>query len=149
MLPEQGSLAEAEAYGLNHAFTIRGADISLANGDGNTLRLVQWLEPFNPEPPYPPPISHIGIHRIALAVMNLDSAVASLANEGVKFLSEIAPCCSGTGLDETGIINAIDPDGIFVELIGPITQRPPQSIVAVCIEEGQTSNSRLQRFAVP
>ena len=81
--------------------------------------------------------------------MNLDSAVASLANEGVKFLSEIAPCCSGTGLDETGIINAIDPDGIFVELIGPITQRPPQSKVAVCIEEGQTSNSRLQRFAVP
>ena len=149
MLPEQGSLAEAEAYGLNHAFIIRGADISLANGDGNTLRLVQWLEPFNPEPPYPPPISHIGIHRIALAVTNLDSAVASLTNEGVEFLSEIAPCCSGTGLDETGIINAIDPDGIFVELIGPITQRPPQSIVEVCIEEGQTSNSRLQRFAVP
>ena len=150
MLPEQGSLAEAEAYGFNHAFTIRGADISLANGDGNTLRLVQWLEPFNPEPPYPPPISHIGIHRIALAVANLDSAVASFINEGVEFLSEIAPCCSGTGLDETGIINAIDPDGIFVELIGPIAQKPPLSTPGVCTaDEGQASNSALFRFAVP
>lgn len=132
MLPERSSLGEAAAFGLDRPFTIRGADISLANGDGHTLRLVQWLEPFNSEPPYPPPINHIGIHRIALAVPNLDSAVTSLSVQGVEFLSEIAPCCSGTGLDEMGIINAIDPDGIFVELVGPITQKAPQSAPAAC-----------------
>ncbi len=132
MLPEQGSLAEAQAYGLDQPFTIRGADIRISKGDGHSLRLVQWLEPFDPEPPYPPPISHIGIHRIALAVDNLDTAVESLTAGGVEFLSEIAPCCSGTGLDETGIINAIDPDGIFVELVGPITQRAPQAIPPIC-----------------
>ena len=114
MLPGKGSRAEARAYGLDQVFEIRGADISLAVGDRNRLRLVQWITPFNPSPPYPAPISHIGIHRIALAVQNLDSAISALEARGVNFLSDIAPCCSGTGQDETGIINAIDPDAFFL-----------------------------------
>jgi catechol 2,3-dioxygenase-like lactoylglutathione lyase family enzyme len=141
MLPERGSLAEGLAYGLNQPFKIRGADISLPGGDGNTIRLVQWIEPFDPSPPYPAPISHIGIHRIALAVANLDSAVAALENQGVEFLSAIAPCCSGTGADETGIINAIDPDGIFVELVGPISKRPLQAEAAICLDANSTASS--------
>jgi catechol 2,3-dioxygenase-like lactoylglutathione lyase family enzyme len=132
MLPATGTLAEARAYGLDRAFEIRGADLSLAAGDGNMLRIVQWIEPFDSSPAYPAPINHIGINRIALAVSDLDAAVESLENQGVNFLSEIAPCCSGTGLDRTGIINAIDPDGVFVELVGPIRQRPPQPTAEVC-----------------
>ena len=149
MLPEQGTLAEAEAYGLNQPFRIRGADISIPRGDRNALRLIQWLSPFDAEPPYPPPISHIGINRIALAVQNLDLAVATLKAQGVEFLSEIAPCCSGTGLDERGIINAIDPDGIFVELVGPIVQRPPQPEPALCADSSQVNNTAFFDFAVP
>ncbi|MDD9895098.1 MAG: VOC family protein [Gammaproteobacteria bacterium] len=149
MLPEQGSPAEAAAYGLDRAFTIRGADVSLAGGDGHTLRLMQWVEPFNPEPPYPPPISHIGIHRIALAVANLDSVVAALTEDGVEFLSEIAPCCSGTGLDETGIVNAIDPDGIFVEFVGSIEQRPLQPTAAICSDEARGNDTVFFRDTVP
>ncbi len=149
MLPEQGSAEEAAAYGLDAPFARRGADISLAGGDGHTLRLIQWLEPFNGQPPYPPPISHIGIHRIALAVANLDSAVDVLTEQGVEFLSEIAPCCSGTGLDETGIINAIDPDGIFVELVGPIEQRPPQATPGVCSDQEQGNSTAFFRYTVP
>ncbi|MFT4817218.1 MAG: catechol 2,3-dioxygenase-like lactoylglutathione lyase family enzyme [Cyclobacteriaceae bacterium] len=145
MLPENGSLAESQAYGLDQAFEIRGADISLSGGDGNTIRLVQWIEPFDPSPPYPAPISHIGIHRIALAVANLDSAVAALENEGFKFLSEIAPCCSGTGEDEIGIINAIDPDGIFVELVGPISRRPLQEERANCADATSAADSSATR----
>jgi hypothetical protein len=90
------------------------------------LRLVQWIEPFNPDPAYPPPINHIGIDRIALMVPNLDRAVAILKAKGVKFLSEISPCCSGTGEDEFAIIHAIDPDGVFLELVGAIAKRPLQ-----------------------
>ena len=45
---------------------------------------------------------------------------------GVPFLSEVAPCCSGTGTDEAGIVHVIDPDGVFVELVGPIAPQPPQ-----------------------
>lgn len=145
MLPERGSLAEARAYGMDRSFEIRGADISLPGGDGNTLRLVQWIVPFDPSPPYPAPISHRGIHRIALAVANLDSAVAALENQGVEFLSEIAPCCSGTGEDETGIINAIDPDGIFVELVGPIRRRPLQAEPANCSDANSTARGSSRR----
>ncbi len=140
ILSEQGSLAEAQAYGLDRPFTLRGADISLPNGDRNTLRIMQWIEPFDPSPPYPAPINHIGIHRIALAVQNLDATVKVMKDQGVDFLSEIAPCCSGTGQDETGIVNAIDPDGVFVELVGPIRQRPQQPEPAHCSEPSQTLN---------
>ncbi|MEM8496718.1 MAG: VOC family protein [Pseudomonadota bacterium] len=123
-LPEHGSVEEARAYGLKGPFKIKGADISLGRGDNHVLRLVQWIKPFNPEPAYPPPINHIGINRIALVVPDVDRAVGILKAKGVEFLSEIAPCCSGTGDDETGIVHMMDPDGIFLELIGSIKKRP-------------------------
>jgi len=131
-LAATGSIEESHAYGFNKPFRIKGADIAIASGDQHRLRLVQWLEPQNSAPPYPAPISHIGIHRIALAVTNLDHAVARLSEQGVEFLSAIAPCCSGTGNDELGIINAVDPDGTFLELVGPIKQRPAQASPADC-----------------
>ncbi len=123
-LPEHGSVEEARAYGLEGPFKIKGADISLGRGDNHVLRLVQWIKPFNPEPAYPPPINHIGINRIALVVPDVDRAVSILKAKGVEFLSEIAPCCSGTGDDETGIVHMMDPDGVFLELIGAIKKRP-------------------------
>ncbi|MDH3642966.1 MAG: hypothetical protein OES38_12770, partial [Gammaproteobacteria bacterium] len=125
-LPETGTLEEARAYGLDKPFKIKGADISLGRGDNHVLRLVQWITPYNDDPAYPPPINHIGINRIALVVPNLDNAVSILKGQGVEFLSELAPCCSGTGDDETGIVHAIDPDGVFLELVGPIAKRELQ-----------------------
>ena len=124
-LAATGTLAEARAYGLDKPFRLRGADIALPGGDRHRLRLVQWLEPYDDAPPYPPPINHIGIDRIALAVADLDRAVGLWQEQGAEFLSEIAPCCSGTGADETGIVNLVDPDGIFLELVGPISRREP------------------------
>lgn len=119
-----GDLAEARAYGLDTPFKIRSADVSIARGDGHTLRLTQWLQPFDPEPAYPPPINRIGINRIALLVPDVDRAVGILKDQGVPFLSEPAPCCSGTGADTTAIVHAIDPDGVFLELVGGIAPRP-------------------------
>lgn len=125
-LPETGTLEEARAYGLDKPFRIKGADVSLGRGDQHTLRLIQWLEPHNPEPAYPPPINRIGINRIALPVAHLDRAVSILQAEGHEFLSEVAPCCSGTGEDEFGIVHLLDPDGVFLELIGTIEKRAAQ-----------------------
>ena len=127
-LAETGSIEEAQTYGLDKPFRIRGADIALGRGDHHVFRLVQWIEPYDPDPAYPPPINHIGIDRIALLVPNLDRAVRILKAQGVEFLSEVAPCCSGTGDDEFGIVHAIDPDGVFLELVGSIAQqelKPP------------------------
>lgn len=121
---EKGSIEEARAWGLDTPFEIKGVDIALGRGDHHVLRLVQWVKPFNPEPPYPPPINHIGINRIALLVPDLDRAVKILKGQGAKFLSEIAPCCSGTGDDTSGIVHVIDPDGVFLELVGPIAKQP-------------------------
>lgn len=128
----EGSLEEARAWGLDRPFRIRGADIAIERGDRHVLRLVQWLEPFDPEPAYPPPINHIGINRIALMVPDMDRAVAILKAQGVPFLSEPAPCCTGTGEDETAIVHAIDPDGVFLELVGAIEKRPPLPHPAHC-----------------
>ncbi|MCZ6709868.1 MAG: VOC family protein [Gammaproteobacteria bacterium] len=125
-LPETGTIEEARAYGLDQAFRIKGADISLGRGDHHVLRLVQWITPYNDDPAYPPPVNHIGIDRIALVVPDLDRAVAILTAQGVEFLSEVAPCCSGTGEDEFGIVHAIDPDGVFLELVGAIAKQELQ-----------------------
>ncbi len=125
LLPERaGTIEEARAYGLDTAFVVKGADIALARGDRHRLRLRQWVTPFDPEPPYPAPINHIGIHRIAVVVADMDRAVRILKGQGVPFLSEIAPCCTGTADDEMAIVHVIDPDGVFVELVGPIAKRP-------------------------
>ncbi len=114
------------ALGLDKPFHVVGADVALGRGDEHVLRLTQWLEPFDPEPANPAAINRIGIQRIALLVTDVDRAVAILKREGVPFLSEIAPCCSGTGADETGIVHAIDPDGVYLELVGHIARRPLQ-----------------------
>jgi catechol 2,3-dioxygenase-like lactoylglutathione lyase family enzyme len=119
-----GTIEEARAYGLDRPFRVVGADIALGRGDRHVLRLTQWLEPFNPEPANPAPINRIGIQRIALLVSDVDRAVAILKAKGVPFLSEVAPCCSGTGADETGIVHAIDPDGVYLELVGGIARQP-------------------------
>jgi len=125
-IPQRTStLAEARAYGFDAPFEYKGFDVALARGDRHRLRLLQWITPFNPEPSYPPPINHIGINRIAVVVADSERAVGILKSQGVEFLSEIVPCCSGTGEDEMGIVHAIDPDGVFIELVGPITPRPP------------------------
>lgn len=118
-----GSAEEAAAYGLRGEIRTRSVTIKLPRGDGHQLRLTQWLAPFDPSPVYPPPINHIGIHRIAVVVANLDRAVNILKAEGVPFLSEIAACCSGTGEDESGIVHLPDPDGVFIELVGLIRKR--------------------------
>ncbi len=118
------SVEEARAYGFDAPFTKTTIHVAIDRGDGHRLKLSQWHKPFNPEPAYPPPINHIGINRIALVVPDVDRAVAALKRQQVPFLSEVAPCCSGTGEDTFGIVHAIDPDGVFLELVGGIAKRP-------------------------
>ena len=73
---ETGTIEEARAYGLDKPFRIKGADISLGRGDHHVLRMVQWIDPYNADPAYPPPVNHIGIDRIA-GMLGLRCRVAS------------------------------------------------------------------------
>lgn len=118
------SAAESAAWGFDHPVRYRGADIAITRGDHHRLRLLQWLEPYDPEPAYPPPINHKGINRLALTVPDVERATRILQAQGVPFLSEVAPCCSGTDTDTGGIVHAIDPDGVFLELVGNLAPRP-------------------------
>ena len=73
---------------------------------------------------YPPPINHKGINRLALTVTDVERAEKILEAQGVTFLSEVEPCCSVTDTDTGGIVHAIDPDGVFLELVGNLEPRP-------------------------
>ena len=103
------SAEESAAWGFDQPVRYRGADVTINRGDRHRLRLLQWLSPFNPEPAYPAPINHKGINRLALTVPNVERATRILSEQGVPFLSEIAPCCSGQDSDSGGIVHAIDP----------------------------------------
>ena len=118
------SAEEAAAWGFKGPARYRGADVAITRGDRHRLRLLEWLEPLNSEPAYPPPINHKGINRLALTVPDVERAVTILKKQNVPFLSEIAPCCSGTDSDTGGIVHAIDPDGVFLELVGNLKPRP-------------------------
>ena len=120
----EGDEAAAALFGLSVPYQRRYVDIVVRRGDQHRLRLQQWIAPFDPEPAYPPPINRIGINRIAVLVTDLDRAVRILKAQGVPFLSEPASCCSGTGEDESGIVHVIDPDGVFVELVGRMAPAP-------------------------
>ena len=118
------SAEESAAWGFEQPVRYRGADVAINRGDFHRIRLLQWLEPFDPEPAYPPPINHKGINRLALTVPDVERATQILKEQGVRFLSEVAPCCSGTDQDTGGIVHAIDPDGVFLELVGDLEPRP-------------------------
>ena len=56
------------------------------------------------------------MHRMAFSTSDIAADVAALKAQGVEFVSEVTPCCSGP--DSWGSIVAFyDPDGTIVELV--------------------------------
>jgi catechol 2,3-dioxygenase-like lactoylglutathione lyase family enzyme len=108
------TLAVAQAMGFDAPVEIRGTLLT-HRADGSQIELVEWLEPFDPTPPYPIPINHLGIHRMAFTSGDIEGDVAQLVAQGVEMISPITPCCSGP--DAWGSIVAFyDPDGTILEL---------------------------------
>ncbi|MEQ9005119.1 MAG: VOC family protein [Pseudomonadales bacterium] len=109
------SLAVAQAMGFDAPFEIVGGRFT-HRGDGSQLKIVQWISPGDDAPPYPPPINHLGNHRMAFATSDIEADVAALRAQGVPMISEITPCCSGPD-SWGGIIAFHDPDGTVMELV--------------------------------
>ncbi len=108
------SLAVAEAMGFDAPFEVRGAVLTHRE-DGSQIELVEWLQPYDATPPYPIPINHLGIHRMAFTSGDIEGDVAQLRAQGVEMISPITPCCSGPDA-WGGIIAFYDPDGTIMEL---------------------------------
>lgn len=115
-LPDTESIDVAQAMGFNRPFA-RRAELLIHEVDGSVIELVQWLQPFDPEPPYSLPINHLGLHRMNWATSDIAADVATLKAQGVKFLSDIAPCCTGE-TSTFGIVVFEDPDGVYNQLMG-------------------------------
>ena len=114
-LPSSESIEVAQAMGFETTYAIKGGRFRHVS-DGSEIELIQWLSPFDGRAPYPIPINHIGIHRMAFSTADIEADVAHLEKLGVKMISPITPCCSG---DDSwgGIVAFYDPDGVIMELV--------------------------------
>ncbi len=113
---QAGSGEFAAAHGFDGSIEFEGQDISLGEGtDGATLQLRQWKTPYDDEPPYPPPVNHLGIDRINFYVKDLTATVRIMNQLGFEQLGPIG------GSREIGIVFFFDPDGIKVQFAGPQT----------------------------
>jgi len=114
---QSGSGAFAAAHGFDGPIEFEGVDISLGEGtDGATIQLRQWKTPFDDEPPYPPPVNHLGIDRINFYVEDLTAVIETMTDLGYE---QLGPIGGGPGF---GIVFFFDPDGIKVQLSGPTTE---------------------------
>ena len=114
-IPTHESKEVANAMGFSDQFKVQG-NFLVHKIDASTIKLTQWLDPFDPETAYPIPVNHLGIHRTAYSTTDIESDVAALKEQGVKFVSPITPCCSGED-SSSSIVAFYDPDGTIVELV--------------------------------
>lgn len=129
---QQGSGAFAQAHGFDAPIAFDGVDLSLPGGPtppfggdpSATLQLRQWATPFNFASPYSPPVNHLGIDRIAFYVDDLNDAVDEMNRLGFE---QLGPIGGGADIGAIGIVFFFDPDGIKVELWGPVSEPNPNS----------------------
>jgi catechol 2,3-dioxygenase-like lactoylglutathione lyase family enzyme len=129
---QAGSGSFAKANGFDDPIKFEGVDISLPGFVGffvgdpkGTLQLRQWKTPFDSAPPYSPPVNHLGIDRVSFFVNDLNHAVDEMNRLGFKQLGPIGGGAGGVG--SIAIAFFFDPDGINVELWGPISKPNPNS----------------------
>ena len=128
---QKGSGEFAKAHGFKGLIEFEGADVSLPAslppfvGDNEaTLQLRQWKTPFDSDPPYSPPVNHLGIDRIAFYVDDLNAAIAEMNRLGFE---QLGPIGGGAAVGGIGIVFFFDPDRIKVELWGPVSEANPDS----------------------
>jgi catechol 2,3-dioxygenase-like lactoylglutathione lyase family enzyme len=130
---QQGEGQFAEAHGFDESIEFEGVDVSLPGTDlplpfggdpEGTLQLRQWKMPFDFAPPYDGKVNHLGIDRIAFYVDDLNAAIDEMNRLGFE---QLGPIGGGADVNSIGIVFFYDPDGIKVELWGPVSTPNPNS----------------------
>ncbi|MDA1073601.1 MAG: VOC family protein [Proteobacteria bacterium] len=114
-LDSRESLEVARAMGMSEPFEITGG-LFVHKKDGSLIEIVEWISPRDDAPPYPAPINHLGIHRMAFSTSDIEADVEKLKAQGVSLVSDVTPCCSGPD-SWGGIVAFYDPDGTIMELV--------------------------------
>jgi catechol 2,3-dioxygenase-like lactoylglutathione lyase family enzyme len=84
------------------------------------LDLVEFVEPKAVGAPYQV-MNHIGIPRLCFEVDDMDATYEEIRSKGVRFLSEPVQVNPKTKRGAiTKVCALYDPDGIVIELIGPL-----------------------------
>jgi catechol 2,3-dioxygenase-like lactoylglutathione lyase family enzyme len=92
---------------------LRGALLSLGEGQITQLDLVEWSEPRTPAAPVD--LTRPGFQRIAIATRDFHADYTRLKTEGVEFLSEPMTVSEN---DPTPVFVCFrDPDGNVLELV--------------------------------
>lgn len=113
-LPPGESLEVSRALGFAEPVTMKRA-LLRHRVDASELELTEWVSHFDPRPPYPVPINHLGINRLAFISRDIEADTAALKAQGVELMSPITPCCSGDD-SSSSIVAFYDPDGAIMEL---------------------------------
>ena len=128
---QQGAGQFAKGHGFKGLIKFAGVDVSLpgtgapfGGDDTATLQLRQWKKPFDNNPPYSPPVNHLGIDRIALFVDDLNATIAEMKRLG---FNQLGPIGGGDVPGAVGIVFFYDPDGIKVEFWGPVSEANPDA----------------------
>jgi glyoxylase I family protein len=128
-VPSTTTLEEAKAMGFAAEVEIIAEDISVPasvvdGGPAVAIRLQQWVNPYDDDPAYALPITHVGIQRL---VMNSDAGdntmnakVDMLRSQGMRLVSPGAPCCNGPD-SPGGLFLWEGPGGMFLETGGALT----------------------------
>ena len=75
---------------------------------------IEWIDPYDDSAPYSN-VNHIGIARIAIQTLTLDSDIALLEAQGVEFYSE--PVRPDGIFGFLRFVCFEDPDGTIIELV--------------------------------
>lgn len=108
---EVGFSELAMAVGLP-SYHVRAA--TMAPRGGHSLCLTKWEDPHDSDPPYAA-LNHIGIARIAILTIDLDSDMTLLQNQGVVFYSDPVRPAGPYGFLRFACFE--DPDGTVIELV--------------------------------
>jgi catechol 2,3-dioxygenase-like lactoylglutathione lyase family enzyme len=108
---EVGTQELARAAGLP-SYHVRASTMSLRGG--HSLDLTKWEDPYDADPAYGA-VNHIGIARVAIWTLDLDSDMALLADQGVVFYSEPVRPTGPYGFLRFACFE--DPDGTVIELV--------------------------------
>ncbi len=76
-LPPGESLEVSQALGFDEPVAMKRA-LLRHHVDASELELTQWTSHFDARPPYPVPINHLGIHRLAFISSDIEGDTAAL-----------------------------------------------------------------------